>query len=76
MLDFIFASSVDCYCYCYLRLQLQFRIKLLVQSNVWGLVFLNKSEEKALIKGLESASSKHLKLGKDEDRVDNCLSVN
>lgn len=64
MLDFIFASSVDCYCYCYLHLELelQFRIKLLVQSNVWGLVFLNNFEEKALIKGFESTSSKHLKL--------------
>lgn len=43
MLDFIFASSVDWYCYCYLHLELelQFRIKLLVQSNVRGLVFLN-----------------------------------
>lgn len=70
MLNFIFASSVDCYCYCYLHLELeqQFRIKLLVQSNVWGLVFLSNSEEKAFIKGFESTSSKHLKLGKDEDR--------
>jgi len=50
MLDFILASSVDCYCYLHLELELQFRIKPLGHSNICSLVFLDNSEEESLDK--------------------------